>query len=81
MYPSMELPQYHVGDDAVMEEYLGKVSPWLPAWARWRLVAAVKTYLAVYIEAFSEGKRRCLVKRGSGSGQSPSKRLLCEETM
>lgn len=44
MYPSMELPQYHVGDDAVMEEYLGKVSPWLPAWARWRLVAAVKTY-------------------------------------
>ena len=40
---NMELPRYHVGDDVVMEEYLGRVSRWLPAWARWRLVAAVKT--------------------------------------
>ena len=36
---------------------------------------------AVYIKAFSEGKCRCLLKKGRETGQSPSKRLLCEETM
>ena len=44
VYLNMELPQHHVGDDAAMEEYLGRASPWLPALARWRLVVAVKTY-------------------------------------
>ncbi len=38
----MELPQYHLGDDAVMKENLGRESP-CPAWTRRRLVAAVET--------------------------------------
>lgn len=96
-----ELPQYHVGDDVVMKEYLGRENPWFHAWAGWRLVAVVKTCFwrfrwsefrpfndpehliltALYIKAFNEGKCRCLLKKGSETGQSPSKRLLCEETV